>query len=476
MRRRFCSVISRNAKYDVVQAADIDFFSSVLGSGNVLQGEAVDSYNTDWMSKYRGATKVVLRPKTTEEVSQILRHCNERKLAVTPQGGNTGLVGGSVPVFDEIVLTLQRMNEIHTLDETSSILTCDSGCILENLDHWLGDRGMMMPLDLGAKGTCQIGGNVSTNAGGLRFLRYGSLRGTVLGVEVVLASGEVLNLLSPNRKDTTGYDLKQLFIGGEGTLGVVTKVAISVSRKPQAVNVMFLGLDSWDNVLATQRRVRSDLGEIISAIEYLDSNCMQLTLEHQQVQNPLPEDYPFYMLIETHGNNNDHDQEKIMSFLEASFEEGIVSNGSMAENESHIGNMWAVRERISESLGKAGAVYKYDISLPVEEKQSMIEKMQDKVGEKAKVYGFGHLGDGNLHLNISAPKRTQELDELIEPYVYELVQGWRGSISAEHGIGRMKPNALTYTKPDNAVEYMKHIKTMFDPNGILNPYKVLPQL
>jgi len=475
MIRRFCSAIQRNAKFEQINSADIQFFQSVLGTSNVLQNEQVSTYNTDWMSKYKGAAQVALRPKTTEEVSRILHYCNNRNLAITPQGGNTGLVGGSVPVFDEIVISLQRMNEIHSLDEASSILTCDAGCILENLDKWLADRGMMMPLDLGAKGTCQIGGNVSTNAGGLRFLRYGSLRGSVLGVEAVLASGEVLNLLSPNRKDTTGYDLKQLFIGGEGTLGIVTRISIGVVRKPQAVNVMFLGLDSWEQVLATQLRVRKDLGEIVSAIEYLDANCMELTLAHQQIQNPLSgSSHPFYMLIETHGNNNDHDQEKIMNFLEAGFSENIISNGTMAENETQVANMWAVRERITESLGKAGAVYKYDVSLPVSKKQTMVDEMQSRVGNLAKVYGFGHLGDGNLHLNISAPTRTETLNDLIEPCVYELTQKWNGSISAEHGIGQMKANALTYTKPSNAVNMMKQIKNMFDPNGILNPYKVVP--
>jgi FAD/FMN-containing dehydrogenase len=457
-----------------VTAEDMAFFESVLPGRVVSDPADVAAYTEDWLAQYRGKGSVVLRPKTTEECSAIMKHCNDRLLAVNLQGGNTGLVGGSVPVHDEIVLSTSLMNAVVSLDPVANILVCESGCILENLDNYLSEHGFIMPLDLGAKGTCQIGGNVATNAGGLRLLRYGSLHGTVTGLEVVLADGTILDTLSYCRKDNTGYDLKQLFIGSEGTLGLVTKVAIQVPTKPAAVNVAFLACQTYEDCLKTFDLAKSGLGEILSAFEFMDGKSMKLTEKHMELQNPISE-FPFYVLVETHGSVDSHDQEKLEGFLETAMTEGYVGDGIVAQDQTQFGKIWGIRESITQALSRDGVVFKYDISLPVKELYTIVEEMSARVDGLANVcLGFGHMGDGNLHLNIAAPEASPEVLAAIEPFVYEFTQSKGGSISAEHGLGVMKAEKIHYSRPAPAIALMQSIKDVMDPNRILNPYKTLP--
>ncbi|XP_076150555.1 D-2-hydroxyglutarate dehydrogenase, mitochondrial isoform X1 [Alosa pseudoharengus] len=453
---------------------DLAFFRQLLPGRAITDPDMLESCNVDWLKSVRGNSEVLLRPRTTEEVSQILKYCNERNLAVCPQGGNTGLVGGSVPVFDEIVLSTSLMNQVLTFDSVSGILTCQAGCVLETLSQYLEERDFIMPLDLGAKGSCHIGGNVATNAGGLRLLRYGSLRGTVLGLEVVLADGRVLNCLATLRKDNTGYDLKQLFIGSEGTLGVITAVSILCPRKPKAVNVAFLGCSSFQNLLETFQCCRGMLGEILSAFEFLDASCMGLLEKHLKITNPITE-CPFYIVIETAGSNAVHDEEKLHNFLEEVMASSLVTDGTVATEDVKIKALWSLRERVTEALTHDGFTYKYDISLPVEKIYQLVTDMREHLGDRAKnVVGYGHVGDGNLHLNITSPTKDPALLAAIEPYVYEWTSGVRGSVSAEHGLGLKKRNYIYYSKPPEAVALMGNIKAMLDPRGILNPYKTLP--
>ncbi|XP_064418543.1 D-2-hydroxyglutarate dehydrogenase, mitochondrial [Latimeria chalumnae] len=461
--------------FAVVSQTDIAFFKRLLPGRVVTDPDVVESCNIDWLRSVRGCSKVLLRPKTTEEVSEILRYCNERLLAVNPQGGNTGLVGGSVPVFDEIIISTALMNQILSFDPVSGVLICQAGCVLENLNQYLEEQDYIMPLDLGAKGSCHIGGNVATNAGGLRLLRYGSLRGTVLGLEVVLADGTALNCLALMRKDNTGYDLKQLFIGSEGTLGIITAVSILCPHKPSAVNLAFLGCESYAQVLETFKQCKSILGEILSAFEFLDSECMKMVQTHLRLSSPVKES-PFYIVIETSGSSATHDEEKLSSFLEEVMTSGLVTDGTVATEDNKIKALWALRERIAEALSHSGYVYKYDVSLPVEKIYQLVTDMRERLGQKAKsVVGYGHLGDGNLHLNITSPSHDQNLLEAIEPYVYEWTAEHHGSISAEHGLGFKKKEFIYFSKPRVAVEIMQQIKAMLDPKGILNPYKTLPQ-
>ncbi|XP_054138566.1 D-2-hydroxyglutarate dehydrogenase, mitochondrial [Melozone crissalis] len=453
---------------------DVAFFERLM-PGRVITGEEeVKPFNVDWLKSVRGCSQLVLKPQTTAEVSQILRYCHERNLAVNPQGGNTGLVGGSVPVFDEIILSTALMNQIISFDKVSGILVCQAGCVLERLSEYLEEQGFIMPLDLGAKGSCHIGGNVATNAGGLRLLRYGSLRGTVLGLQVVLADGSALDCLTSLRKDNTGYDLKQLFIGSEGTLGVITAVSILCPQRPKAVNVAFLGCQSFAKVLETFTTCRAMLGEILSAYEFMDEKCMELVETHLKLSSPVA-DSPFYVLIETSGSNSTHDEEKLNNFLEQATASGLVTDGTVATDEKKIKVLWSLRERITEALTHEGYVYKYDISLPVGKLYDLVTDMRARLGQNAKnVVGYGHLGDGNLHLNITAESYNHSLLEAIEPFVYEWTARYSGSISAEHGLGFKKRHFIHYSKPHEAVLLMQQFKAMLDPKGILNPYKTLP--
>jgi len=372
-----------------------------------------------------------------------------------------------------VIISTSLMNNVISLDEVSGILACQAGCVLEALDNHLADRDFMMPLDLGAKGSCQIGGNVSTNAGGLRLLRYGSLHGTVLGLEAVLADGTIVNTMSGCRKDNTGYDLKQLFIGAEGTLGLVTGVSIQVPRRPKAVNVALLAADSYDGVLEIFAAAKRDLGEILSAVELIDADSMTVNKNNMDLDNPLSEQ-PFYVLLETHGSNDTHDKEKLDACLENAMMEGFVVDGLIAQDQTQVAQMWEIRESITEALKGDGVVYKYDVSLPVTQLYELVDLMKERTeGVAITCCGYGHLGDGNLHLNITGPASKPELLDLIEPFVYEYTAGVGGSVSAEHGIGVMKPTKLHYSKSKEAIEMMQLMKKTLDPNGILNPYKTV---
>ncbi|XP_077998542.1 D-2-hydroxyglutarate dehydrogenase, mitochondrial-like [Glandiceps talaboti] len=464
----------KRGQYGEVTEDDLKFFNDLLPSRVVTDESELAGNNVDWMKMVKGSSKVLLKPKTTEEVSKILAHCNSRNLAVVPQGGNTGLVGGSVPVFDEIIISTALMNKVINFDKLSGVLTCQSGCILENLDNCIEEDGFLMPLDLGAKGSCHIGGNVSTNAGGIRLLRYGSLHGNVLGIEAVLADGTVLDCLSSLRKDNTGYDLKQMFIGSEGTLGIVTAVSILCPRRPQSMNLAFLGCESFDKVLETLKNAKGMLEEVLSAYEFLDNDCMMLLTKYLKMTNPLSE-YPFYVLVETSGSNASHDEEKLNTFLETAMETGNVIDGTVATDITKIKTIWALRESIAEALMHDGTVYKYDVSLPPTQIYALVEDMRVHLGDDAnRVVGYGHVGDGNLHLNVTSPSHSSELLNKIEPYIYEWVSKHKGSISAEHGLGFKKKNFIQYSKSDSAVELMQKMKNLMDPKGILNPYKTLP--
>uniref|UniRef100_K3WIE6 FAD-binding PCMH-type domain-containing protein n=1 Tax=Globisporangium ultimum (strain ATCC 200006 / CBS 805.95 / DAOM BR144) TaxID=431595 RepID=K3WIE6_GLOUD len=474
--------VARNASFASWTDDDVTHFRNVLGRPEAVLTELDDtvSYTVDWLKKYKAQSQhqLVLKPKTTEEVSEILKYCHARNLPVVPQGGNTGLVGGSVPVFDEIVLSTSAMNSVIDFDEVSGILVCEAGCILENLDNYVAKKGYMMPLDLGAKGTCQIGGNVSANAGGLRLLRYGSLHGTVLGVEAVLADGTIVDCLSTMRKDNTGYDLKQLFIGSEGTLGVVTKVSILTPPRSSSVNVALLGCEDFEAVQRTFVEAKKHLGEVLSAVEFMDRQSLDMVLSQQDWhKDPLETNCPYYILIETSGSNSTHDMEKLEGFLEEAMGSGTVVDGTVAQDTVQARKLFGIREDITLALSSRGYVYKYDLSLPISQYYQIVEETREKLAPLgAEVVCFGHLGDCNLHLNISTLAYNEKVFNEIEPFVFEFTSKYRGSISAEHGIGTHKPSYLHLSKSANAIKLMKQMKTMMDPKGILNPYKVLPEV
>ena len=502
--------LKRDPKFSEITSEHVSFFKSALGDESAVidgvntdAGDDLEAFNSDWMRKYRGHTRLVLKPKGTEEVSKILKYCNDNMLAVVPQGGNSGLVGGSVPVFDEIVISLARMSKIRSFDDVSGILVIDGGCILEVVDNFLAEHNHIFPLDLGAKGSCQIGGNVATNAGGLRFLRYGSLHGNVLGLEAVLPDGTIVDDLGKLRKNNTGYDLKQLFIGGEGTLGIITGVSIACPQRSKAVNVAYFGLPSFQHVQRAFKEAKIRLGEILSAFELMDGSSQDFVHKVKGSKRPLEGDHPFYCLIETSGSSSEHDQEKLEHFLEHVMGEEIVTDGVLAQDETQVKSLWAWREGITEAMGHFGGCYKYDLSIPLPELYSLVEATRERLTSKGLlgdgpaapdttattdskssepeshpqpvlgVVGYGHMGDSNLHLNVAVKSYTKDVEHALEPWVYEWIQKRSGSISAEHGLGLAKKNYIRYSRSDTMVRLMRQIKDLYDPNGIMNPYKYI---
>jgi FAD/FMN-containing dehydrogenase len=477
-----------------VTEQDVEHFAKFLPStsifstlgANALPASDLSPYNDDWMGKYHGNATTVIKPKTTEEVSKIVKHCWERRIGIVPQGGNTGLVGGSVPISNELVLNLGSMSQVRSFDPISGILVADAGCILQSLTDYIAPHNHIMPLDLGAKGSCQIGGNVATNAGGLRLLRYGSLHGSVIGLEVVLPDGTILDQLSTLRKDNTGYDLKQLFIGAEGTLGIITGVSILTPPSPQASNNVILALPHFDNVLPLYKTVKQNLSEILSAFEFIDRTAYDLAVKHGQgrgLNDDETSGAECFVLVETSGGRREHDEEKLNDLLEQllTADKPLINTGVLSQNPAQFSSLWALREGVPEAVSKEGKAYKYDISVPLSTFKEVVDITREHLRSKGlmhdkavkHVIGYGHVGDGNLHLNIVADSYTPEIQDALEPFIYELVASHKGSVSAEHGIGAMKTHALHYSKSAVSIEWMKKVKQLFDPRGIMNPGKVL---
>ncbi|KAG5874101.1 hypothetical protein JTB14_005897 [Gonioctena quinquepunctata] len=465
----------KRRNFNDLEDRHVQFFKELLGENRTITDqENMEKYNQEWMRCVRGFSSLALKPKTTEEVSKILSFCNDNNLAVCPHGGGTGLVGGAIPVFDEIVISAELMNEIIDVDDNSGALVCQSGCILENIDKRLAEIGLMVPLDLGAKGSCHIGGNIATNAGGLKLFRYGNLHANVLGLEVVKANGDIIDCMSSLKKDNTGYHLKNIFIGSEGTLGFITKVALQCPPRPRNISVAFLGLQNFPKVLETFKRAKQELGEILSAFEVLDTPTMEFVNERLSMNSPIGT-YPYYLVIETSGSNEEHDSEKLHSFLELCLEKNMVLDGTVATEPHKVNAIWSIREKIPDAFKDCGYLFCYDVSLPLENYYVLVDDMREHMNKLAKkVFGFGHMGDSNLHLQIETTVFSKEIKNHIEPYIFERTKQLGGSISAEHGMGFMKARYLNMARPLNTVKAMEDLKNVFDPKGIMNPYKVLP--
>lgn len=472
--------------YKCIDQNDIDVFLGIMESpGSVLRGDMQDlqGYNSDWLGKFSGHSSLVLKPKTSGEVSSILRYCNDQNIAVVPQGGNTGLVGGSVPAFDEVIISMKSMNSIHHFDDLSGCVTCDAGCILDDLDTFLMKKGHCVPLDLGAKGSCHIGGNIATNAGGLRFLRYGSLHGSVLGLEVVLPDGTILDMMNTMKKDNTGYDLKQMFIGSEGTLGIITKLALSCPPCSMSTNLVFFTCPAFGCVTELMKLAKNKLGEILSAFEYLDQDSVDLALEMLPDLSFRPNassdgQRMYYVVLETRGSDHAHDIEKLERLLESSMDLGYVVDGTLAQNTTECKAIWELRESVTEALRRKGATYKYDISVPTNMMDEIVWSTRQRMSDHSsqndwKVVGYGHVADSNLHLNISVPEYHPDVANILEPWIYDTVASLNGSISAEHGIGLMKVEPMRRTKNPEVLNTMKRLKDALDPHHIMNPYKML---
>lgn len=466
---------TRDDRFATLTDDDVAHFRKVLGDASVItDASELEPYNADWMGRYKGRSMIALKPRSTEDVAAIMTHCNQRRLAVVPQGGNTGLVGGSVPVHDEVILSLSAMKQVESFDTADGVAVVQAGVILETLDAHVRPHGYRAPLDLGAKGSCHVGGNVATNAGGSRMVRDGPLRAAVLGLEAVLPDGRILDALTTLRKDNTGYDVKQLFIGSEGTLGIITRIALTCAPRSSTCHTVALAIEDFRQVAGLLQASKAHLGTALHAYEYMDSASVRLakkTLSH--VENvPLdPDAANCFLLIDAADSNS------LEQFVEHAFESSAAVDGVIAENDTQAAALWELRESMSEAVvraGKAGTL-KYDVSLPINMFEDAVSQARERVGEGAEVVGWGHIGDGNLHLNVAIEDggNLEAAKSALEPWIYEYVSSHRGSVSAEHGIGQMKAHALRYSKSDVAVDLMRSIKQSLDPNGICNPYKVL---
>lgn len=414
-------------------------------------------------------------------MSNILKYCYEQNVTCVVQSGNTSLVAGAVPVDDEVIISMRRMNKIISFDDDAGVLQCEAGCILEKLETLANEHGRTVPYDLGAKGSCLIGGNLATNAGGLRFIRYGPLYANVLGLEVVLPDGTILDLMSSMRKDNTGYNLKNLFIGSEGTLGIITKVSILCPIRSHTRIAVLCSLSTYKHILELYRRVQGELNEYLTCFEMMDAESMRVVNENLGMSNPFSENssFEFYSLFEMSTNDPNYVETKLINLLSELETEKIVQQSIHIDDQqsNKFNKLKAYRESITEALRRDGHSYKYDISLPLSVYYDIVEKMRDRLAgnvDCVRVCGYGHLGDSNLHFNVTSRTYKDSILSIIEPYIYQFVAENRGSISAEHGIGIKKRQFLECSKPKEAIELMEKLKRLIDTKEILNPGKLLP--
>ena len=444
--------------------------ANIVGAAHVLTEAAqTQPYLTDWRKQYSGAAECVVRPGSTEEVARVVALCAGEGVAMVPQGGNTGLVGGSVPTGArrEVVLALARMNRIRSLDRLNDTATVEAGCVLAAVQAAAAAAGRLFPLSLAAEGSCQIGGNLSTNAGGVNVLRYGTAREQVLGLEVVLPDGRVWDGLRGLRKDNTGYDLKQLFLGAEGTLGVITAAVLRLYPKPTASATAWIALASPAQAVELLAALRSRVGERVSAFELVSRSCLQAVLAHVPgARDPLGTPHAWYVLAEFGDSGSTEDlRERLEGALEG-HEAVLAQSGEQARS------LWRLRESIPEAQFSN---VKHDISVPVSKIAEFIE-LTDQALKSAfsntTIFCFGHVGDGNLHYNIG-PAALLPQREAVNRIVYDAVARLGGSISAEHGLGQLKREAVRRQKSPLELELMRALKTALDPKGLMNPGKVL---
>jgi FAD/FMN-containing dehydrogenase len=461
-------------------------FAAIVGERYALTNQAdIAPYLAERRGLWHGRTALVLRPGSVEEVSKIMRLASETGTPVVPQSGNTGLVGAQVPHASghEIVLSLSRLNRIREIDVLSNTATVETGVILQTLQEAADAADRLFPLSLAAQGSCQIGGNLSSNAGGTGVLAYGNARELCLGVEVVLPTGEVFDDLRKLKKDNTGYDLKDLFVGAEGTLGVITAAVMKLFPKPKGRELAFAGLRSPEAALALFSLAVERAGAALTAFELIGARPYDFTLLHAVgVTRPLAGDWPWYVLMQiSSGRSSEDARGLIEDILSAGLEQEIVNDAVIAASLAQQDAFWNFREVLPEAQKPEGASIKHDISVPIAAIPAFIEKGEravQGVSPGARPVCFGHMGDGNLHYNISRPVNGDDAAFLalyrpMNKAVHDVVRSLNGSISAEHGIGQLKRDELIATAPPMAIDLMRRVKAAFDPAGIMNPGKVI---
>jgi FAD/FMN-containing dehydrogenase len=455
----------------------IDELRNALDKGAVLSGSDIDArYHHDLAGNPAPKPRAVVRPRTTEDVSALLRLCHREGVPVTTQGGMTGLVRATLPNASEIVLSMERMNSVEEVDVSGGVAIAQAGTPLQKLQERVEQDGLMFPLDLGARGSCTIGGNISTNAGGNRVIRYGMTRDLVLGLEAVLADGTILRGVRKYIKNNTGIDLKQLFVGTEGTLGVVTRAALRIFPAPAEQQVALCALSSFNAVRALLALSRTRLGGDLTAFEVMWNEYYRLTTELVKgVAAPLPTNHPFYVLLESSGSDAERIREDLEEMLETALEDEIIQDATIASSGAAAAAIWKIRDssvELGRAIGPNGVGF--DISLAIDRMEAFADRIKaeaKKIDKDAYAIVFGHAGDGNLHVNVKYPA-TSDRNEEITKLVYGITGEFAGSISAEHGIGMLKRPYLKLSRTEEEIETMRTLKRALDPHHILNPGRI----
>jgi FAD/FMN-containing dehydrogenase len=456
----------------------------VLGpQGYLTKARDTSPYLTEPRERWVGRTSLVARPSTTEEVAKVVKICAETNTPIVPQSGNTGLVGGQIPTGPEILLSLNRLNQVRQIDSANSTITVEAGIILENLQNLADQNDRLFPLSLASEGSAQIGGLLSTNAGGNAVLRYGPMRDLVLGLEVVTPQGEIWNGLTGLRKDNTGYDLKQLFIGAEGTLGIITAATLKLFPKPVETATALVAIRDIEAAIELLALARKESGDQVSAFELLPLIGLKFVTEHiPNTRPPLSEEHDWHILLEySSSSSTGMLRSSLETVLEQAYEAGLVLDAALAESEKQRAELWMLRESLPEAQKSEGVSLKHDISVPVSAIPKFMAQALAEVSSAVpgiRPVPFGHIGDGNIHFNLSEPsggnsdrfagKRTK-----ISQIVHDIVQSLNGSISAEHGIGIAKRDEMLTRKSSTEVEMMRSVKKALDPQGIMNPGKLI---
>ena len=464
----------------------IDQLKSTVGSTHVLVDGDLSAYELDWRKRSRGKALAVVRPNNALEVAAVVKACVASSVSIVTQGGNTGLVGGSIPdaTGQQVVLSLQRMNAVRNIDAANLTMTVDAGCILQTLQDTAEKAGFLFPLSLAAEGSCTIGGNLATNAGGTQVVRYGNARDLCLGLEVVTAQGEIWHGLNGLRKDNTGYDLRDLFVGSEGTLGIITAATLKLYPQPAARLTAWAAAPSMQHAVTLLGLAHQHLGAGLTGYEVMGQFALSLVDKHfPQQRVPLYKDTPYCVLLENSDHESEsHAREQFERLLETALENGCVSDAVVAENLSQANQLWHIRESIPLAQAEEGLNIKHDISIPVSRIPEFVtttDALLEEAISGVRLVNFGHLGDGNLHYNVQAPVESdtaaflREQEERVNAIVYDSVARFEGSISAEHGVGSLKLDKLEQHKSPVAMSMMRAIKTALDPHNTMNPGRVL---
>ena len=464
----------------------LDSLAQRLGEPNVLRDpQEMARYISDWAGGRLGMPLAVVRPDSTTAVAAVVALCGEHGVHLSPQGGHTGLVGGALPDSNgqEVVLSLERMNEIRAIDPVNFTMTVDAGCILDTVKQAAAEHDCDFPLSLGAQGSCQIGGNIATNAGGLNVLRYGMMRQLVLGLEVVLPDGRIWNNLKALHKDNRGYALQQLLLGSEGTLGIVTGAVLKLVPRPDQSRTALLGLSSVEAVIDLYGLARRGCSDLLTAFELIPRRCIELAMEATPtLRDPLDSTYPWYVLMEVAATGPVDLGAMLELLLEDGMERGLVLDGALASSEAQSAQLWQLRESMLEGQRLRGEHLRTDISVPISAIPAFVERTSQCVQEaspECEIIAYGHVGDGNLHFNILPPPDMAEADKYrhlheLEALLFIVLDEFNGSISAEHGIGRTKQSAYLARLSPAERELVEGIKTLFDPAGIMNAGRLLP--